>query len=443
MINKQFRLSLSNPFVRDHKVYGQQLLPGLAYIDLIYQLFRHNDHAYDELELCNVSIFNPLSVGPEYDVMLNIQCTEVNEKQWHILVEGREIRNGARAPDTKRYITAKMHQKAPVFFDEALDLKRMKRSAKKNFDLDEIYARHRRRELIHSGVMKAAGKIYAADKFVLIDIALGRPALPGAADFMFHPALLDGSGIGAGALIASRDKEEQLLFLPLHYESFRASALLQRHCFTRITLSSIERKKELLSFSLDFFDESGQKVGELKNFSNKLVREVESINPDRKEALVPGRTTPPPEPAAAVFDTPVDEPGPNDTAAYHEAEAFLRQLMAQRLKRPVDQIQLNAGYYEMGLDSPGLLELVRSIETKVNSTLQPTLLFEYTTIFELAAYLSEKYASQFCRSGPVRRPGRRLNGSPRAKRRPSDQTPLYSMKMRPFCKTIWCSESRP
>jgi acyl transferase domain-containing protein/acyl carrier protein len=396
MLNKQFCLSLNNPFVRDHRVYGQHLLPGLAYIDLIYQLFQNNYYSYSELELRNLSIYNPLIVGQEYDVMLSIQCTEMKPDQWHILVEGQELRNGTLAPDMKRYITAEMHKQEPVFFNEVLDLDQMMQSVQRSFELGDMYDRYRNRELIHSGFMKAEGKIYEVDKAAVIDISLGQAALPSSADFMFHPALIDGSGIGAGALISSLDKEKELLFLPLHYESFRASALLQKRCVTRIQLSSIEQKNELLTFSLEFFDEYGKKVAELKNFINKLVREVELINPDRNKTSQSPQAAQSLKPAKTFFNTSVS--GSDNTASYNEAEALLQQLLAERLKKPVDQIQLNAGYYEMGLDSSGLLELVQAIETKVNSALPPTLLFEYTTIAELAAYLSKKYASQFSRS---------------------------------------------
>ncbi|MCI4059882.1 hypothetical protein MMK25_29115, partial [Bacillus cereus] len=60
MITEQLTISINNPIMSNHKVYGQALLPGLAYIDLIYQVFQEHGYAYQELELKNLTIFYPL-----------------------------------------------------------------------------------------------------------------------------------------------------------------------------------------------------------------------------------------------------------------------------------------------------------------------------------------------------------------------------------------------
>lgn len=47
-ITKQLTLSLKNPFIYHHVVYGQNVLPGLAYIDIIYQIFREHGFSCSE-----------------------------------------------------------------------------------------------------------------------------------------------------------------------------------------------------------------------------------------------------------------------------------------------------------------------------------------------------------------------------------------------------------
>ncbi|MDJ1631573.1 hypothetical protein QNN00_18900 [Bacillus velezensis] len=48
--NKQITLSLKNPFILHHDVYGQKVLPGLAYIDMFYQIFKERGYSYDGLQ---------------------------------------------------------------------------------------------------------------------------------------------------------------------------------------------------------------------------------------------------------------------------------------------------------------------------------------------------------------------------------------------------------
>ncbi|WP_054749804.1 beta-ketoacyl synthase N-terminal-like domain-containing protein [Ruminiclostridium josui] len=189
-------------------------------------------------------------------------------------------------------------------------------------------------------------------------------------------------------------EEEHRLFLPLYYESFYAAELLQKRCLTRIKKESLQRKKDLLYMTIEFFNEDGNKVGELKNFANKLVRSANLINSNMEyEQLKQDKLEM--EDSENIFS----ESGNNsEDDVINDIESFLKQLMAEQLEVSADCIDTQAGYYEMGLDSPGLLRIVSSIEEKVDEILPPTLLFEYTTIKELSEYLVERYGSHFIHS---------------------------------------------
>ncbi len=403
MIYETFNLSTKNPIISNHSAYGQELLPGLAYIDLIFQFFKKHYYSYNEFELRNLSIYNPLIVGKNYDVLLTLQCSEIREGQWHIVVEGQERRNdGTVVLNKKRYVTAEMHKIGSVIFGETLDLNQIEHLAKSVGSLDEVYEQCQLQDLVHTGLMKAEGKIYEGETASFIDISLGQEAQPGAESFLFHPALIDGSAIGSRTLLSALVKGEERLFLPLFYESFRASELIQQRCLTRIQTSALVRKKELLYMTMEFFNESGKKVAELRNFISKLVRGAELINPNLKntfqmEAANFSRSL------LTSFQEPSNVENDLNLVTTAETEFFLQQLMADRLKKPIEQIETQVGYYEMGLNSPGLLEIVQEIETKIGVALSPTLLFEYTTIAELSAYLTENYPSKFRQYSAVTR----------------------------------------
>src|SRR4051812_31893427 len=96
-------VTVDNPVVRDHRVLGQHLLPGLAYIDLLYQAYRKNGHDHRELELRNLTIFQPLVLSKDGNVLLDIQCQEQGPDRWNIEITGqlRHGRQNVGAP--KRY----------------------------------------------------------------------------------------------------------------------------------------------------------------------------------------------------------------------------------------------------------------------------------------------------------------------------------------------------
>ncbi|MCW3466421.1 SDR family NAD(P)-dependent oxidoreductase [Chitinophaga nivalis] len=386
MITEQILLSLKNPMLAHHKAYGQELLPGLAYIDLLFQIFRKRGYAFNELELCNLSIHHPMTLEGVESIQLQFVCTPDNDHQWQVKVEAVPV---AQQP-AKTYVTALMKRVAPIVFNETMDVAVMKKQAAAVVDIEEIYARSRSQELIHTGLMKADGYIYKTADFVCVDLSVPREALPSADSFMFHPTLIDASGVGSAELMAALVEEEQRLFLPLFYESFRAADLFNKTCITRVQKSSIRKKNELLYMTMEFFDQAGKKIGELRNFTNKLVRGAALINRGRKENPTPaaaGRKVV--APAVTVTATATAEKG------YAASEALITQFIAARLKTDPDDIATDIGYYEMGLDSPGLLEIVRLIEKEKQITLAPTLLFEYTTVQELATYLATQYPDKF------------------------------------------------
>lgn len=148
---------------------------------------------------------------------------------------------------------------------------------------------------------------------------------------------------------------------------------------------SVTRKKDLVYVTMEFFNEEGRKVGELKNFANKRVRDPELINQKRQKKEPDGRNAVP---------APQAEPAPS-AGLTEQCILYLKELLAARLNKPVKEIDPDIGYYEMGLDSPGLLDMVKEIERKIGTQLLPTLLFEYTTIAELAGYLCEHYGAGF------------------------------------------------
>ncbi len=87
--------------------------------------------------------------------------------------------------------------------------------------------------------------------------------------------------------------------------------------------------------------------------------------------------------------------GRTSMSTNEKAELLLRQLIANQLQKPVNQIGTHVGYIEMGISSLGLVKVVQGIERTINERISPTLLFDYFTIYDLSSYLSNRYASHF------------------------------------------------
>ncbi|WP_440217108.1 SDR family NAD(P)-dependent oxidoreductase [Chromobacterium piscinae] len=381
-MREQLRFDVDHPIFRNHKVHGESLLPGLAYIDILYQIFRDRGYDFSCLELRDLLIFHPMVVRKDAGLDIEIECEEYAEGVWKIRVDSKSPVDDGLTGEGTCYATAQMRIVDPVSFEDEIRAGELKRDASNRSSLSEIYAGCKEYGLVHTRFMRASGTAYGVNDAVIVDLSLGRAARDSAAGFMFHPVLIDGSAIGAAVTLERGQGESQSLFLPLYYESFRAAALLNSRCLVRARRAPVVNDKELSSVTLEFFDEYGRKVAELMKLTSKRVRAGwESASAGNQDGF------PPPRPSS--------DASPVSFSADRNAQAFLRELIAQRLQRPASQIDPDAGYYEMGLGSATMLLIMKDIEAKLGQSVSPILPFEYPTIASLANYLRETYPESF------------------------------------------------
>lgn len=96
-----------------------------------------------------------------YDIALTIHVSERKEGTWSIIIDGQK-QHGESLSDKRQYVTADMHRKEQTSFAESIDLNQWKSTADRILNLDEIYEQCRSQELVHTGMMKAKGRIYEA-----------------------------------------------------------------------------------------------------------------------------------------------------------------------------------------------------------------------------------------------------------------------------------------
>ncbi|MEI7063625.1 SDR family NAD(P)-dependent oxidoreductase [Dickeya chrysanthemi] len=390
--------------LRNHQAFGQSLLPGLAYIDLLFQFFHRQGMDYRQLEMRNLTIHYPFTIGDDYGVEAQISCQKQAQGYWQLKVEGSEVSDEHSPSGVKLYMSAEMHPVAASVFHETLDLDALKKAAVSQLPLQDAYAEFGGDDIRHRGPMVGDGVIYHLPSANLIDIAVPDDALFGAEQYLFHPVLIDGSAIGSGDLFLEQNHQQDI-FLPLYYESFRASEPLSGRCITRVSRDSLKQTSQLSYLTMEFFKPGGEKIGELKNFTCKRVRDPAAINASR----TPAAPTQADEPIAAsvkpvapmkhdagsVASAASAIAASENASALEQAENTVKKILAETLAKSTTEIESDIGYYELGLDSAGLLQMVQSLEQSLKVKLNPTLLFEYATVGALAEYLLERYPDSF------------------------------------------------
>jgi polyketide synthase PksM len=387
MVSKTCTLTITkdHPIVGGHTVHGQALLPGLAYIDLLYQLFP-GITGLDLEKHClkRLSISNPLIVRADRPVRLKITFDQAAEG-WAVRVAGTETDSQGNPSDEKPYITAEVHE-ATVTPQARIDVAAIKQKAVRRLDLETLYAGARRRGLVHQGMIKAQGMVYRTDSGCLIEVGVDEAYHEAARGFVFHPALIDGAAMATEILTDGGDGAAQEdLYLPLYYESFYCAEPLQRHCFVMVDKASLRIVNEIRSLDLVFFNDRGEQIGQLTGITGKKVRFREQINPDLQPAAAELSHRAP----AASGSSPADG-GAEKSVISSDIEKRLLRIFAGHLGRAATELDWDRGFFEMGLVSSQLLALVRDLESAFQFALNPTLLFEYNNLGELAKYLAEQ-----------------------------------------------------
>ncbi|MEV6767367.1 beta-ketoacyl synthase N-terminal-like domain-containing protein [Nocardia sp. NPDC051030] len=123
--------------------------------------------------------------------------------------------------------------------------------------------------------------------------------------------------------------------------------------------------------------------------SNGIVRQA--ISPTRAAGPdpVPNIATPPlPEPARVASGDSV----PDGSRA--RVEAVIREILAESLRIDGTRIAREANFSAYGVDSIFAVQLARTIGARLGLDLDVTLLFEYSTLSDLGAFLVAEYAAE-------------------------------------------------
>ncbi|MCM2451867.1 non-ribosomal peptide synthetase [Agrobacterium vitis] len=375
-MKKQITIGSDNPFLRDHHVHGHAILPGLAYIDIAYQFFRDYGRRLETLQLEKLLIFKPLVAEEGRPVRLEIAAMTKAAGHWSLRFEG------VTGPgEAVTYASAEVRERASLRFDARLD--RDTATAQKDLTLDAIYRRLGARGLVHSGVMKVDGSVYAAAGAGIIQLALPS-ALPVPPDaFLFHPALIDGAAIAALAFLEKTGVAEQSrgdLWLPLAYAEFQATEPLRGPCHAQVALERVRVQGDILAFDLDFFKEGGNQIAALRQLTLKRVGDAGLLDQAGQATVKPraqtGRSLKTPSHTVSALDV-------------------VTEAVVAVLGGGPEAIDGQAEFYDLGLQSAGLLQVVSLLEERLGQSLSPTLLFEYTNLAALAEHLQDAHGGSF------------------------------------------------
>ncbi|AZE49480.1 Modular polyketide synthase [Pseudomonas chlororaphis] len=377
LAESKISLSCANPVIGAHWVHGRPVFPGLAYIDLIYQVCQKHGLAFAEHRLQTLRIHRPLALeGADGTLAVRVALFRDDPGHYTLVVEDLSADGPVRP-----YATAELEHTGAAVFAPGEWLAPGAADGGREVIPEALYGQCRDHQLVHGDYLQVRGRIGTGPDGLLASLSVGPQALPDAGRFLFHPALLDGAAISSQALElgdGERSAPPESLYLPLLFQGFSAVAPITGQCRVRIKADSVSVQRELVVFTLEFFADSGEKIAQMERFTAKRVRAGQGLHQPPAMSPVP----------AAV----PRESAPAD-GSEHSVIQGLRRRIADKLGISASQVALDKGYYELGLDSADLLDLVTHASQALELELSPTLLFEHTTLGELGAFFQQHYGA--------------------------------------------------
>lgn len=358
--NFKFRFDLDgcNSILQNHHVHNKPMLPGVTWLNILAQALHGINCDPTQFTLKNIVFKSPLILERDDKTAVEIMFDASSNSFEVTSAQGQISHCVGQIVAEKMELLSDMDDGAPK-------LDALQRPLKEVYDFAQTVG------IKHGEWMQGNGTAYLEEKRVVADISLSKEAQLSKNKFLLHPAIFDSATI---VPFASRGLSQPTdgSFIPLMIKAFRARKLSfdSVRAIARQTPDQISNE-DIFHNDLLFVDENGELLCEISQLSAKRIRGADEFDHEPNSA-----------PQSLVQPQ-------KDQMLNVNTENWLNQF----LNRNTDldgKLDVEIGFYELGLNSAQLLELSGKLGDEIGISLHPTLLYEHNTIGKLANWLAEQ-----------------------------------------------------
>lgn len=260
--------------LKDHRILGNYVLPGTAYIDL-FRVIGERYFTDTKLELKDLMFYKPLAVGEDQTKEAQILVTHHGD--YLTVAVNSQDNADSHAVDGVwvKHVEGKVYalsKSAPV----------------KAFDVKELYNREGMRELGYDfTTFNEVTKQFASfgprwfnvnqamigSQEMFIDLELPEAFAQDLSDYMYHPALLD------AALNIGINEFGDGMYLPLSFGSFKCYDRMPGKLFSYIKKRESSGKNlETMKFDVYLMDADGRVFVEIEDYTIKKISRFEEMS---------------------------------------------------------------------------------------------------------------------------------------------------------------------
>ncbi|MGZ7442133.1 beta-ketoacyl synthase N-terminal-like domain-containing protein [Paenibacillus sp. TH7-28] len=366
-----------DPVLDQHRIQGSRIFPGAGYLEaMLATTADPADISGTGLELRRVMFYVPLICPENTATQLRIEH-HPSDGDFSIFsfAESRLLRKHMDGVVLNTSGNQGGEGGAPFKWKE------VQASLGCKMGPDRFYSRMEQAGLHYGPFFRTVSTVYWNETEAIVELVpwIGNRSDSEWEEYILHPGILDGA-FQATSVFSLADPADSL-YVPFFIQSLSILSPLPKGCVCHITvLGKRDRSQGIRRYNLKLYDRNGKLSVVIEGLALKSLRTVGDSpagtaegTPEEKNRLEPPPTV-----------SPSFLPGSNPEERLTQ---WISSLLAEVLDVDEGELDGSLAFQEMGLDSIKAADLLSQIELSLDIVLDPLLLFEYSTIQDLAAYL--------------------------------------------------------
>lgn len=342
----------SDPFVQDHLVEGKPVVLGVTHISIALNELSKSLSDSTTVSLRDVTFNKPIVLEDKEKVSIKFVRSERNNRQFFTA----EYQKG----------NSDWKQSASGVICSDTDLNNLMTSCKTTdvvedidslFDVDDF--------VIFGPSHKIIKELSISDDISILKLELNKDILRDRNQYLIHPLIISSSFIGILPALLRNNVHDS--YLPIGIKRIKYYKQFESLDSCKVCISLDKITSEMILFDADYLDNTGKIVLQLRGCSMKKIHKVSSENQSMKDDLIPVNNK---------VDYICD---------------YLGNLVKSTTGKGIDKKHYKNNLMDYGIESAKLIDIVEKLEQNFSIELNPTIMFEYPSIFELSAYLNNEY----------------------------------------------------
>jgi len=413
-------------FLVDHRVQGQKVLPGVAFLEMARAAVEQAAGSLAEplpVRLRNIVWTRPITVNNHaQEVHIGLFAEENGLIHYEIYTEPEDT---LQLGEIKESV---IHSQGLATFSRSSDKAALMNIAelraginRNSFSAEQCYSAFKSMGVDYGPGHRGIETVYVENGQALAKLALPSPVFETRDQFVLHPSIMDSAlqaSIGLAMRVSGTPGRDDRPYLPYALEELEITRQCTANMWAWIRYSDGSAPEDKIQkLDIDLCDDEGQVCVRMKRFTSRMIQMEDGhdktvgtlmYQPARREQSVAreGRESEYSQHSVAKDTSWKEEAGLKETTKgrslsissdretlRENALRYFKKLLSSTLKVPAYRIRDDESFEKYGIDSIMVTQLTNELE-KTFGSLSKTLFFEYQNIREITEFFLESYEEE-------------------------------------------------